>query len=113
MPTEDVYLQPTQYAIAGATAIPCTKWARRVVIAEDGAVAAPSGLSVLYPNGVVVGYSPAQEPVVITDQAAAGAGQGRIVARPANTGYPPHAADVYCVITPLAGATVVNVWEYD
>lgn len=110
---EDVYLQPTQYAIAGATSIPCTKWARRVEIAEDGAVAAYSGLSVLYPSGVRVGYAPEQQPIVITDKAGEGAGQGRIVARPANTGYPPHTADVYCVISPLTGATVINVWEYD
>jgi hypothetical protein len=111
--TEDVYLQPTQYAIAGATAIPCTKWSRRVEIAEDGAVVAFSGLSVLFPNGVRVGYSPEQQPVVLTDKAASSAGQGRIVARPANTGYPPNAADVYCVISPLGAATVINVWEYD
>lgn len=108
-----VYLQPKQYAIAGPTSIPCTKFARRVEIAEDGAVAAFSGLSVLYPSGVVVGYSPDQQPIVITDKGAANAGQGRIEARPANPGYPPNAADVYCVISPLAGATVINVWEYD
>jgi hypothetical protein len=108
-----VYLQPKQYAIAGATAIPCTKFARRVEIAEDGAVVAFSGLSVLYPSGVTVGYSPEQQPIVIADKVAAAAGQGRIEARPANPGYPVNAADVWCVVSPLGAATVINVWEYD
>lgn len=112
-PRNDPYLQPLQYAVAGATTIPCTKWARRVEIWEDGSEAAFVGLSVLYPNGVRVDYTPDQQPIVLTDKAAAGAGGGRFVGRPPNTGFPPYAGDTYLVVSPLSGSAVVNVAEYD
>jgi hypothetical protein len=113
-PRNDPYLQPLQYAIPAAaqTAIPCTKWARRVEIWEDES-GPPGGLTVTYPNGTVATYSPAQQPIILTDKAASGAGSGRFVGRPPQTdGAPLYNGDVYVTLEGVA-ATVVNVAEYD
>lgn len=114
LPRNDPYLQPLQYAVAGATSIPCTKWARRVEIWEDGSETAFVGLSVLYPNGTRVDYTPSQQPIVLGDRVAAGSGSGRFVGRPPQTdGAPLYAGDIYVVVSPLSGTAVVNVAEYD
>lgn len=113
-PRNDPYLQPLQYAIAGPTSIPCTKWSRRVEIMEDGAAGNGQGIVVTYPNGTVAVFAPQQQPVILADLAAQGSGGGRFLGRPPQTdGAPLYDGDIYVVVDTAGTATVVNVWEYD
>ena len=97
---------PTKYAVAAATAIPATRFARRVEISEDGA-GSQQGLTITYNDGTVVSYTPADYPIVIGARNLEH-GRGSFLARPPQLTTP---ADIYCTVAPFGTATSVDVLE--
>ena len=96
--------------VTSSVQVPITAkaFARYVEIAEDGSGAA-AGLKVTFPNGSVVNYTPAMQPVKIGTQD----GSGPLVGTPANFGGTTSAATQYCTIESMGATTIVRVSEWN
>lgn len=97
------------------TNIPALQFARRVELIEDGSVAG-AGLLVKFPEDnftAIHAFPPAQQPVVLGNATAQGAGSGPIQGWPVQTGLNVRAADFYAKVTAMGGTTVLRVTEID
>ena len=100
-------------AVTSATYVPITAkaFSRYTEIAEDASVPA-AGLLVLWPNGNVDNYAPADQPIKIGNP---GGGAGPFVGVPAQASSFPGgvgpAATVYCNIKSMGANTAVRVSE--
>lgn len=86
-------------------------FASYVEIAEDGSGAA-AGLVVTWPNGSVVNYTPAMQPITIGDKTHIG--RGPLVGVPANYSGTINAvpATPYCQVKSLGADTKVRISEW-
>lgn len=86
-------------------------FASYVEISEDGSGAA-AGLKVTWPNGNVVNYTPAQQPITIGSKDHIG--RGPLVGTPVNyNGTGPAApATLYCQLESMGATTSVRISEW-
>lgn len=97
------------------TAIPALRFSRLVELEED-ASGTGAGLAAKFPEDnytAVFSYSPLQQPIILGDKVGIQHGKGKFVGEPAQTGLNTRAADVYAMVTCLAGTTVLRVTEED
>jgi hypothetical protein len=88
-------------------AITAKAFARYAEMSEDGSGAA-AGLSVTWPNGNTVEYTPSQYPIVL---AGTKDGCGPLVGVPANYNGTTSPATQYCTVESLGANTYVRVTE--
>lgn len=95
-------------AVTSAAQVPLTAkaFARYVEISEDGS-GSSSGLKVTWPNGNVVNYTPAMQPIKIGKDN----GTGPFVGVPANYNGTNGAATLYCTVEALGPDTFVRISE--
>jgi hypothetical protein len=84
-------------------------FASYVEIAEDGSGAA-AGLVVTFPNGSVVNYTPAMQPIKIGDTTHIG--RGPFIGVPANYNGGGGAATPYCQVKSMGADTKVRISEW-
>lgn len=99
-------------ATSGAyVTISAAAYARAVEISEDGS-GDGAGLTVKWPNGNVVNYPPAQQPIKIANPGGGAGGFVGVPSQPTNfPGGTGPAATVYCQIKSMGAATAVRVTE--
>lgn len=95
-------------AVTSLVQVPLTAkaFARYVEITEDGSGSA-AGLKVTWPNGSVVNYTPAMQPIKIGTQD----GCGPFVGVPANYNGANGAATQYCTVESMGADTKVRISE--
>lgn len=97
------------------TAIPALRFSRLVELQED-ATGTAAGIACKFPEDnytAIFSYGPLEQPVVLGDRVAIQNGRGKFVGEPVQTGLNARAADVYAMVTCLAGTTVLRVTEED
>lgn len=85
-------------------------FASYVEIAEDGSGAA-QGLQVTWPNGSVVNYTPAMQPITIGSKDHIG--RGPLVGCPANYNGAGQDGTLYCQVESMGANTYVRVSEWN
>jgi hypothetical protein len=98
-----IHRAPVAITIGSYTAILATTYARHVEIQEDGA-AAPAGIRVRWPDGVIETYTPAEQPVILLGDKAGVLGAGANFAVP-NTKY--------CDVESVAATGSIKVTEWN